>query len=533
MRIRPALLVLVALHVALPARAEHPSAEWQRLEREAADLAGKRGEGDRKLKLIYEVTQEDSARVAHLLLSLAVATDERQDRIAKDLEKAQEDYEKIHRKLVKRYGRKTTSALLAQDAEWRRCREAVDTLTSDRETEASVLTALLEAIGALRSPEAAAMLMNTSDGVVRQALTSLAVRGATLDALSAQPVEQVVATMLAFAQDEQVPLARARALDWIGAHKVEKGFDAAVASLRAKQSAVARAAVAALLALDDPRCVYRMIEARQRAGGLLAEEIELALHAFTGESYFGAGADTMWMRWWRGKGDAWLKAASAERFSTVDVTRSGSAEFYGITTRSNRIVFVLDRSQSMREPVPQPRGPTTGHSEKERVPGETRLEVAKNQLARTIRALQPDVKFAVVFYSHDVHLWRDPPGLMPATTENRKEAIDWVMDLEPVGSTRIFDALGQALRYAEVDGKADPMGADTIFLLSDGAPSTPDGTALVTGEELEAEIRTFLEANRAFHCVVHTIGVGPEHNRELMQRLARETSGTYKAVGMN
>ena len=37
-------------------------------------------------------------------------------------------------------------------------------------------------------------------------------------------------------------------------------------------------------------------------------------------------------------------------------------------------------------------------------------------------------------------------------------------------------------------------------------------------------------ANRVFRCVIHTIGIGRGHNSHLMQRIAGETGGTYKAV---
>lgn len=277
-----------------------------------------------------------------------------------------------------------------------------------------------------------------------------------------------------------------------------------------------------------------LIEARARADGLLAHEIEQALHFFTGENLLGAGADAMWAGWWRDHGAAWLAGARKKRYDAVTGKARGGAEFYGIATRSNRIVFVLDRSGSMREPVPH-HAPVTGPGV-DQVPGRTKLEVAKNQLARTIRLLAPDVKFAVVFYSHDVHVWEKPPTLLPATPENKQAAIDWFMELKPEGSTLIFDALHRALRYASVGrgGKTatDVAGADTIFLLSDGAPTVPGGMQQLTGEALEKAVTEFLERNRAFRCVVHTIGIGPAHNRALMQRLAKATGGTYKAVAM-
>jgi hypothetical protein len=240
----------------------------------------------------------------------------------------------------------------------------------------------------------------------------------------------------------------------------------------------------------------------------------------------------MWAGWWRSHGQSWLASDLTKRYEPVAGSEKGGAEFYGITTRSDRIVFVLDRSYSMRLPVPQ-KGPITGKSKEPGLAGATKLEIAKSKLARTIRNLNPKVRFAVVAYSHEVHVWRDAPGMAPATPANKRDAIEWFMRNEPVGSTMIFDALDAALRYAKVGGgksSTDPLGADTIFLLSDGAPTEADGVALLRGPALEDAIRGFLESNRAYRCVVHTIGIGPDHSRSLMERLARETGGTYKAV---
>ncbi|MBW2667811.1 MAG: VWA domain-containing protein, partial [Deltaproteobacteria bacterium] len=195
---------------------------------------------------------------------------------------------------------------------------------------------------------------------------------------------------------------------------------------------------------------------------------------------------------------------------------------------------VLDRSGSMKDPVPK-RAVVTGKTPASHVPGDTKLEVAKNQLARTISKIDKNVKFAVVFYSHDVAVWRKPPGLMPGEPVNRRDATAWFMRLDPVGSTMTFDALAKALEFAKVAGgksATDPHGADTIFLLSDGAPTDIGGNAALTGAALEEKVQEFLKANRAFGCVVHTIGVGPLHNAKFMRRLAAETGGTYKAVGV-
>jgi hypothetical protein len=524
---------VIALLVTLPVGAEFSADDWKHLRSEADALVAKAGEVARKRTLIQDVSEEDSARVARLLVDLAAASQTRREKLTPRLEKAANDFLKVRRQLRRKHGTRTPRRELEKDKRWQSCEAAVKRLTADVETADRVLADIDQAIGRIRSAEAVRVLVDLSDTSVVAARQSIEVRNGILRALWHQPVEQVVDHVLIFAADEKLPQARARVLGWIGTRKVVKGYEVALESLRGRESAVVRSAVAALQTLDDPRCVPALIQARRKADGLVAEEIELALHHFTGETFFGAGADAMWSGWWRSKGQAWLDSAATERHEAVDPERKGGAAFYGIETRSNRIVFVLDRSGSMKRPVPQ-KAVVTGKA-KDRVPGKTRLEVAKNQLMRTVRGLPRSAKFAVVFYSHDVHTWRDPPSLMPATAANKKDAMDWFREKRAVGSTMIFDALRTALLYAGVGGggsTTDPKGADTIFLLSDGAPSTKDGNELLTGAALEEAVRAFLEANRAFRCVVHTIGVGPQHNRELMQRLARETGGTYKAVGM-
>jgi len=526
--------LILGLVLAATARAELPPDEWEAARAEAARLEGKSGERDRKTALVAAMKTEDSARVARLLLGLAASCAKRRDDLAPRAAKAADDYMKVDRQLRKKHGRGVKREVLERDAEWRRRREAFEELSGDLQADEAALAAIGEVFGDLRWPDAVAILADGSDADCAAARLAPEVRAGILTALLAQPGDAFDAAILPFAADAEMPYGRVKVLDRIAERRIEAGFDAAAECLGAQQPIVARAAVAALRALDEPRAVGPLVQARQRARGLLAEEIDGLLYRFTGKKLTGAGADTMWAGWWKAEGEAWLASAGPERFEGGPGGQGG-AEFYGIETRSNRIVFVLDRSHSMRLPVPA-KGPVSGRKRDERVPGKTKLEVAKNQLERTIRKLAPDVKFGVIFFGGNVEVWQKPPGLMPANAQNKKDAIEWFTALEPEGSTPTFDALAEALAYARVGGgksATDPAGADTIFLLSDGAPTAPGGGALLLGDDLEKAISAFLDANRDFKCVVHTIGVGPDHNRALMERLARETGGTYRAVGMD
>jgi Mg-chelatase subunit ChlD len=479
------------------ARADLAPEEWEAARKEAALLAAQAGELERKLDLVHVLGREDSARAARLLLDLAEPASARQHDLSGRVAKASEEFARIDRQLRKKHG---VDAALDEDPRWRKRRETLVGLRQELSAESAVLDAIGSAFATIRTREGVAVLLDAAR------LPSSEVRRGALEALLGQPGESHVDAILGL-----LPAAPVRVLDWIGARRVRKGLDAAASCLLAEESAVARAAVAALRALDDPRAVPPLVAARRKASGLLAEEIELALFHFTGRQFQGAGADAMWEGWWRAEGEEWLRTAGTERHAGA--VRRGDTDFYGIETRSERIVFVLDRSGSMEE--------------------SGKLATAKGHLERTIRGLAPGVKFAVVFYNQEARAWQKPPLMVPATPDQKRKAIAWFATLPPQGATAMFPALAEALRYAKVGGGAsptDPKGADTIFLLTDGAPTDADGKALAD-DAREAAIRAFLEANRELKCVVHAIGVGPDHNVELMMRLARETGGVYKAVG--
>jgi hypothetical protein len=530
----PRRALVLALLAALPAAADLPAEEWERLRAEAAKLKDKAGEKDRKLAFVRAVRQEDTVRAARLLALFGASSAARRADLVTRAAKASDDFFRIDRELRRKHGRNLKREMLESDGAWRKRRETFQQATADRDAETAVLEALGEAFAATRAPDAVAALADASDPDVAAARRAAEVRTGILGALLAQPGDRFDGAIVALATEGDMPHVRVRVLDRIAERKPAGGFEAAAACLGATEPVVVRAAVAALKALDDRRAVPPLVQARQRAKGLLAEEIDALLHRFTGKGFTGVGADAMWAGWWKSEGDAWLAGGDGGRFDE-GLAAKGGTDFYGIETRSNRVVFVLDRSFSMRLPVPQ-KGPVTGAKGEERVQGATKLEVAKNQLERTIRSLHPDVKFGVVFYGARIQDWQEPPQLSAASGDNKQKAIGWFSSLVPEGSTPIFEALTEALRYAKVGGgkgATDPAGADTIFLLSDGAPTRPGTEDLLLGAELEAAIRAFLDANREFKCVVHTIGVGPDHNRDLMARLARETGGTYRAVGVD
>ena len=255
-------------------------------------------------------------------------------------------------------------------------------------------------------------------------------------------------------------------------------------------------------------------------------------------------------------------------------------EYYGTKIESNRVVFVMDISRSMewaaKEEAPAPEAPEkdkvviTGpdakkdgtdaappvpeemKKKKKEVDGrpvKRRIDSVKKELISTLYGLDPKVYFSVIFYNNDVKIWKKE--LVPATNENKMDAIKTVDNQVPAGRTNIYDALEAAYkltlgapkpnepkRVITGGGKGSPVelinGPDTIFLLTDGNPNL--GRISDPAEMVDA-IRKINETRRI---KINTIAVGvldPDNtdpmakgdraNTYLMKAIADITGGAF------
>lgn len=157
---------------------------------------------------------------------------------------------------------------------------------------------------------------------------------------------------------------------------------------------------------------------------------------------------------------------------------------------------------------------------------ESRFDAAMKELIRATRNLRPDASYAVVLYaSHAAALHDD---LLPATKEHHAKLEQAIVREGPGGSTNIYEALDLALRMANVhpDQKRGSAAADSIYLLSDGSPTDPDGAA----EDPARTLQAVAAWNAERRVAIFTIGIGREHNSAFLRRLAEENGGTYFAV---
>jgi HEAT repeat protein len=286
---------------------------------------------------------------------------------------------------------------------------------------------------------------------------------------------------------------RVLALDVAGASGDTSLVPAILANLGHDAWQVRLAAVEALRGVRVREAVLPLIERLER-------EESTRVRAAIGETLFHVtGQDLMdvadaWRAWWREHGDTFaVPAAPPARKPDEGGT---VARFYGLPVRTERVCFVLDRSDSM-EAIQRARG------EKR-----TRLEVAVRELEEALKRLPDRARANVVLFGSDVDAWKK--GLVPLTDANRSALAAFLAKQVPAGSTDLFGGLEAALL-------AD--GVDSIFLLSDGDPTA--GTYRDTPGVLAAVRRL----NQTRRVAIHTVAIG--RDSDLLRRLAEENGGRY------
>src|SRR6185503_5817118 len=242
--------------------------------------------------------------------------------------------------------------------------------------------------------------------------------------------------------------------------------------------------------------------------------------------------------------NAWKSAWIAKKSGTEmapGVTIVEPTSFYGLKTRSTRLVFLLDKTASMDSPGSEPERstlklpPEAQGSEKEpiqekaardectrfvkkwqAITAKTRIEVAKKEIISTIYVLRPIVHFNVIWYESTPTPWRQE--LVPATWINKLDAIQTADKIAASGGTNIWDAveLGfKMLEAAQTKSAVNPVtldrkanyatstnGVDTMFLMTDGKPNTG---RINKAEDILAELK---KVNRLRKVTLHTICVG-------------------------
>ena len=340
--------------------------------------------------------------------------------------------------------------------------------------------------------------------------------------LGETPGDDVTRALLLLAGQSRASLTQV-ALEALGRQNAPGNVELLVGFLKDERWQVRAAAIGGLGYFKRVQVVELLIDLAQKEPGVLQRHCFTALSQILGEAVPG-GVDA-WKVWW-GKEkqrfaedwEDWKGGAPIRRRSEPVMVRQGQGHttFYGIQTNSKHVVFIIDKSGSMKE--------ADGASK-----GARRLDVAKEELKRAIKSLHAEhgdergeASFNVIAYDAMVTVYKTGK-MVKATKKNKEDAFKWIDGLEPLGATNIFDSIETAFHIiSEKKERLNALkGADTFFLMTDGQPTT----GRVKSPELILEEVRKLNATR--QVIIHTIGVGKQHKVDFLRTLAAENRGEY------
>ena len=141
--------------------------------------------------------------------------------------------------------------------------------------------------------------------------------------------------------------------------------------------------------------------------------------------------------------EAWLRKQDKDSISAQqvgDVKEGTVVEFFGLSSETNNVCFVIDNSASMEE--------------------RDRMKRAQDALWTSVKDLSILTRFNLVIFNSDVKTWQ--PVSLVATWRNRAVLQEYLFRVRAKGTTNTHDALEEAV---------DLYGTETIFMLTDGIPT--------------------------------------------------------------
>ena len=266
-------------------------------------------------------------------------------------------------------------------------------------------------------------------------------------------------------------------------------------------------ALKGLEAARTPAAIGALVARMDDETGLMRDRVARALFRLTGQPF--RAKPEAWQAWWAesAAGFAPIGADELARLEREEQRRrlqqsSTTTKFFGIPIESHRLVFVLDVSGSMSEPM---RGESVGET------GEERMAVAKRELIAAVDGLDTAALFDIVVFSSGAESWLDG-GLVAADADGRARARGFVERLTPGGGTNLFGGLQLALASPDVD---------TVVVLSDGDPSVG---AVVDPFSIR---RVVAEQNEHRGVLIHTVAIGGD--LDVLRWLAEDSGGAHVA----
>ncbi len=267
-------------------------------------------------------------------------------------------------------------------------------------------------------------------------------------------------------------------------------------------------ALRALESRRDASVLAPIIARMPQEQGRMAIEFGETLFRLTGQA-FGARPSS-WERWLASTPIDEIEIVPEAELETIvaateerKLRQISSAAFFGVRIESHRVLFILDVSGSMNEPM---RAEYVGEL------GRPRIDVAKEELAQAIQSLDAGALFNIAPFSGGVDSWLEE-GVVGADDYSREDALVYIDRLGAAGGTNLYGSLEFAF---------DDPDVDTIFILSDGEPSVGD----IIDPQLIRE--AIAERNATRNVVINTIAFGAD--LQVLEWLAEDSGGTHVSI---
>lgn len=288
------------------------------------------------------------------------------------------------------------------------------------------------------------------------------------------------------------------------------GNEVFAAAVKDRHPKVRLAAIRALSATKKPskKHVEYLIESlrwseRLRDVGLPHIEAREGLAAMTQKKYKPHKA---WAAWWAGVRDEFNPAID-EKVVEIDPNfDEQNLKYYDVPVISRRMLFIIDTSGSMQAAMNVTSTSPGGKTEEE----VKRIGRAKQELAELIKKLPANTAFNVMSFSTDTQSWKKNLVLRSPGAIN--SALAFAKKLTPAGGTSANKALTEAIE--------NNVTADTIYFLTDGAPSDAQPSQILDNVE---------RLNRFMRIRVHTIGFGGA-GQVFLDPLAKQNVGKYQEI---
>ena len=245
------------------------------------------------------------------------------------------------------------------------------------------------------------------------------------------------------------------------------------------------------------------------------------LEGLTGQTV-ARGAIAPWQAFWAKEGPTFV-VRPATKPGEEKPKADRYEKFFDLEVESDRVLFVVDFSGSMQEPITLRTG-TTGAKAGQTM---TKSALVVSELKKLIMSLPDGALVNIVVFSDEVRIWRSEnnrPTLVKMNDEARDDLLGTFLDsLRPAGPTNLHDALARALDFGgrALHDKYYAAGFDTLYVISDGAPTAG---ACTDKDEIRRRVR---ETNNLRKIAINCITFGEQNDVEFLGKMAAENGGRH------